>query len=446
MTKRKSVNAMPTKSFFVEMFTKDIPLDQAVLDLVDNSVDAARRKPKKGNLPLEGYSIRLTFDGDQFLLTDNCGGFTSLEAADYAFRFGRPAGAKREANSIGRFGVGMKRALFKFGDKFDVLSATADEEWAISVDVDVWEDEDTDWDFPWSDFDPTTDIAKAKPGTEVCVTELHQSVSKVFRSESFRDQIIKLIKTKHREFIQDGIEIRVNNEIVPNHEVNILYGNDIKPSVTRKEFKGEYGGNVTVRIIAGVGKSAPRNAGWYIICNGRLVRDADKRTETGWGVVEDFVTKTSTPGFHNQFARFRGVVFFESSNSMNIPWNTTKTDIDPDNSIWIEVRERMISMMRPVIDFLNELDADIESYTRERSPLHRLLEAQPVRSIDKVRNSRSLLVPQRESLGAVILYVKIQYSKEKDKVERLREALSLGSARATGEKCFDIVFDRQFDK
>ena len=49
--------AEPTKSFFVEMFTKDIPLEQAVLDLVDNSIDGARRNPTEGDLPLDGYEV-----------------------------------------------------------------------------------------------------------------------------------------------------------------------------------------------------------------------------------------------------------------------------------------------------------------------------------------------------------------------------------------------------
>ena len=42
----KPINAHPTKAFFVDMITRDIALEQAVLDLVDNSVDAASRDRK----------------------------------------------------------------------------------------------------------------------------------------------------------------------------------------------------------------------------------------------------------------------------------------------------------------------------------------------------------------------------------------------------------------
>lgn len=444
MPPNKQVNALPTKSFFVEMFTKDIPLDQAILDLVDNSVDAARRTPKGGKLPLDGFRVTLTFDEEKFLLFDNCGGFTAADAADYAFRFGRPPGAKREANSIGRFGVGMKRALFKFGDEFRVSSATDSETWSIHVDVKEWEDERKSWDFPWSDFEPESDISTKNPGAEVLVTRLHRSVSAVFGQKSFKTQIIRLIRAKHREFISEGLEIIVNGERVPELELQIYFDDDVKPEVWRSDFETNNGHKVSVKVIAGVSRSIPKSAGWYIICNGRLIREADKRTETGWGVVEDVASSSSIPGFHNQFARFRGIVTFESSDSTYIPWNTTKTDIDPDNPIWLAVRQQMIAMMRPIIDFLNELDADIETYTRERSPLYRLVESQNLKSVDGIRRTRELELPERTELSEVIIYVKIQYPKEKDKVDALKHALGLDSARAVGEKTFDLIYARQF--
>ena len=35
-------NADPTKDFFIHMLTRDIPLERAIIDLVDNSVDGAK--------------------------------------------------------------------------------------------------------------------------------------------------------------------------------------------------------------------------------------------------------------------------------------------------------------------------------------------------------------------------------------------------------------------
>jgi hypothetical protein len=35
----KHIKASPTKEFFIYMLVKDIPLNRAIIDLVDNSVD-----------------------------------------------------------------------------------------------------------------------------------------------------------------------------------------------------------------------------------------------------------------------------------------------------------------------------------------------------------------------------------------------------------------------
>ena len=42
----KKANAHPTKDFFVKMITKDIALEDCLLDLIDNCIDGARRHSK----------------------------------------------------------------------------------------------------------------------------------------------------------------------------------------------------------------------------------------------------------------------------------------------------------------------------------------------------------------------------------------------------------------
>jgi hypothetical protein len=130
----------------VEMLTKNIPLEQAVLDLVDNSIDGAKRMDPS---TFEGRQVAITLNENAFRILDNCGGFGKATAKDYAFRFGRPPNTPHP-NSVGQFGVGMKRALFKFGNRFAVRSATPEEKWAIDVDVRRWVAHADDWRFAWS--------------------------------------------------------------------------------------------------------------------------------------------------------------------------------------------------------------------------------------------------------------------------------------------------------
>ena len=93
------INASPTKEFFIHMLTRDIPLTRAILDLVDNSVDGARRLRASGNY--DGLWVRMELSVEQFRIADNCGGITVEIARDYAFRFGRPKEAKGYAGVYG---------------------------------------------------------------------------------------------------------------------------------------------------------------------------------------------------------------------------------------------------------------------------------------------------------------------------------------------------------
>jgi hypothetical protein len=196
-----------------------------------------------------------------------------------------------------------------------------------------------------------------------------------------------------------------------------------------------------VRIIVGVGPSSPREAGWYVVCNGRVILEADRRNVTGWGLIEESSNSLLIPTFHNQFARFRGIVHFDSQDSSRVPWNTTKTDVDQDNLVWQATFERMMEMMRPVINFLNELDSDIDEHTREQSPLYEHITTARVIQPEELKITKAeFIAPARGTLTKRIRTVKIQYSRPLSQVEHLMEELSVGSAKAVGERTFELIY------
>ncbi len=143
--KADPINAMPTKAFFVTMLVRDISPERAILDLIDNCIDGAKRIRPDDNY--SGLTVSIEIDATRLEIRDNCGGFDSETARDYAFRFGRPSAAGQTDFSIGQFGVGMKRALFKFGKEFSVSSKTLHEEWSMSVNAQQWANEHTPWHF-----------------------------------------------------------------------------------------------------------------------------------------------------------------------------------------------------------------------------------------------------------------------------------------------------------
>lgn len=440
----RQISAEPTKAFFVEMLTRDIPLEQAILDLVDNCVDGAKRSPKARDMPFEGYRVVIEFSRERFRIFDNCGGFGTNTARDYAFRFGRPTGTPRTAHSIGQFGVGMKRALFKFGHHFVVRSATADETWSMDVDVDKWEGE-PGWNFPWADFEGDGTLSSATPGTEIVVTKLRPEVGSRFSTNNFHTLIAGLIKSKHRQFISGGLSISLNGSHLDATNLYLIEKDGLRAGTDELVFDEPNQARVTASIIVGVGQySSPKDAGWYVVCNGRVVLEADRRPVTGWGLIEDEANKILIPSFHNQFARFRGVVSFDSEDSSRVPWNTTKTDVDQDSPVWQKTFARMIEMMRPVINFLNELDADIDEHSREHSPLLDFISTATVATKPEALPKKATFhAPTRGSIIKGPRTVKIQYSRNVDDIDFLQDALGVTSAKAVGERTFDLVLKRQ---
>lgn len=93
-----SINAAPTKNFFVEMLTRDIDLKDAILDLLDNCIDGIQRTLRddacnEDNIseesPYEGFWASIDVSEEGFVITDNCGGIPLEVAQRYAIQNGQ---------------------------------------------------------------------------------------------------------------------------------------------------------------------------------------------------------------------------------------------------------------------------------------------------------------------------------------------------------------------
>lgn len=66
--------ASPTKQFFVSMLTRDISLDDAILDLLDNCLDGAMRIADGDTVDYADHFVKIKLTRDEFSIEDNCGG------------------------------------------------------------------------------------------------------------------------------------------------------------------------------------------------------------------------------------------------------------------------------------------------------------------------------------------------------------------------------------
>lgn len=424
------IKASPTKEFFIDMLTRDIPLSRAIIDLVDNSIDGA--KSLKSNENYSGLQVEITLTKDSFTISDNCGGFPLRVAKEYAFRFGRPKEAKFVQHSIGRFGVGMKRALFKMGRKFTVESLNKNDHFIVEVDVDKWLTSPDQWDFTYLE---NTSIPKKEKklskidGTYITVTELYSSIASDFSDDVFLNELEREISLALNFSLLKGLKVKLNNKPIERKDISFLWSKSLKPFFKELKIPKE---EVNVKIYCGIGEPQPSVAGWYIFCNDRLVLEADKSFTTGWKEAKE--DESSIIKYHNKFAMFRGVVIFDSQDSSKLPMTTTKTGIDAGHPIYKASRPEMLTAMKQVLSYLNKID--------DKQFRDDLVSNSDKKNVDEIRKETKTLsskflapaVTVGKSNGDLI---SVSFSKPKKVVEKLKNYMNVSTNREVGENTFD---------
>jgi hypothetical protein len=432
--------ASPTKTLFIDMLVKDIPLTRAIIDLVDNCVDGARRIRRDSNY--DGLWVRLKVSRDRFTITDNCGGISVRLARQYAFRFGRPDDMEPTPHSVGQFGVGMKRAIFKLGTHFRIQSTTDSSYFVVDEDVEEWKSrEEAHWTFRFDEVEENLEPAPppAERGTKITVSSLHEAVSSAFGLDNYRGELRRELTTAHQRNMEKGLTIVLNNAPLTPHPLTLLQSDDLKPAYFTKDYNGRWPSPVKVKIYAGVSESSPPDAGWYVFCNDRMLLEHDQTSTTGWGEGRG----TTIPKFHNQFARFRGFAFFDSDDASLLPWNTTKTGVDTDSPLFRGVRLEMIRLMRPVINFLNNLDAEKENGRDTGKPLTEAIQAAAEVRLAEVTLSNIFLSPDPTPPPPAPRTALIRYRKPVDEIEQVKQQLRVRSNKQVGEKTFEYFLEME---
>lgn len=427
----KVAHAEPTKDFFITMLVRDIELVPALIDLIDNSIDGARRIRPDGNYV--GLSVRLEFDDKHFSIKDNCGGIPLDTAVNYAFRFGRPPEMDATPHSVGQFGVGMKRALFKIGSQFVISSSTSHDGFEVTVNVTEWRKQKP-WTFKLEPYNPPR---SAEPGTSITVTGLLPGVSAEFGYASFAAHLAADIRKVHESALSAGLAVTLNGVPVAVELPRLLEYGDLVPAYEVQRYYEDDPPVATLQLYAGVGFSSPADAGWYVYCNGRLVLGPDQTFTTGWG-------GGTIPKYHNQFARFRGFAFFDCDLAARLPWTTTKTGVDAGHPLYKSARLQMVQLMRPVINFLNDLDREKDSPSRSGTSLEDLVASaeQSPKTLSAITVERGFSAPRVVAVRAPDT-TSIQYVRPTDQIEAAKKKLKVRSAKKVGEKTFDYFYRRE---
>jgi hypothetical protein len=425
----------PTKDFFVYTITKDVSIEDCILDLLDNSLDGSRRLVATEEHSVEsfsGYKAEIAIDANKFKISDNCGGMSISQAIDYAFHFGRRSDAPVDDNfSIGLYGIGMKRAIFKLGNLISIYSSTATEAFRALINVKDWIGKpDDDWDF---DLEDAQKLVPA--GTVIEVTDLHKNVSDALEPASFKNRLARIIGRDYFRFIDKGFEVKLNGISVPSYAFTIRQSEDFKPA--RIKYTD---GDVEVEIISGMAGSPPDDLdpnealaetdyyGWFVLCNDRVVLASDKTAKSIWG-------HDGFPVWHFQYNGFVGFVSFNSRNSKKLPWTTTKRDIDQTNEVYRRAIVKMKEMTRPWLKYTAERRQDIDKAKASESQTKQM----------QIFNVDANSAPSYPKSAPGKQKATVSYSVIAEKLAEVKTALGNAnmSNREVGTKTFEYFVDNE---
>ncbi|MEQ1530148.1 MAG: ATP-binding protein [Methylococcales bacterium] len=314
------------------ILTRDISPTEAVYDLVDNAIDAARNdifqkgltKKDKFGLPAiyTGYKIALRITPKSVSISDNCNGIARDELTLNTFIIGR---SSSHLQGIGHFGVGLKRSMLALGRTYGLKSNTSD--FAAQLRF-------TAADLSIRDNPLVGELIVPRPRarTTISITDLEAGPLHEFGDDIDLSLLRTRLGQRYGIFIKKGIQITVNGSAIDAIDASVRARAPISP----KRLHGN-SGNVSFFVEAGMhnkyrapsepdhsmqenGKIADRY-GWYIVCNDRVIELASKEKKHGFSA-----------DWHPEYNGFVGWVHFVSDDPADLPWNTKKTEIDVNSA------------------------------------------------------------------------------------------------------------------
>jgi hypothetical protein len=321
--------------YLVNVLTKDITTLESIFELVDNAVDAARdRLLEDGRTELDKYGLPSRYDGNQIEIKfgkksvefiDNCSGIPEDVLKDRAFVIGAMS---HHAYGIGRFGIGLKRALFRLGTKYTLRTDTG--KFAAKMHFDSKHLGHSD-----SALNATRYNSRGKAMTFVRVSGLREGVLHEFSASSWISDLSTLLSRRYGLYVAKGFKILINEQPIAS------FGPGVRSVARVKEQANNFMATENVRVFIDSGMhndyrlkyesdynsqkvaSLTDQYGWYFVCNDRIVEVASHDRALGW-----------TTKWHQEYYGFIGWVRFIAQDAENLPWDTKKSTIDPHSVVF----------------------------------------------------------------------------------------------------------------
>ncbi|MGQ1356512.1 ATP-binding protein [Acinetobacter baumannii] len=336
--------------FLEQILTKDVSTLEALYDLIDNSIDAARNQifSKKNpevdrfGLPIsyQDFSVELNITKENISISDNCLGMDEYTLANKAFII---ANSSSHNYGIGQYGIGLKRSLLKMGNKYQFKIDNGLKSYSANF---------TNHNIGGTKGELLANIGNSngKPHTIFTVYDLKTEIIRDIQNHRWIDNAIKGLEDRYSVYFSKGFTIYLNyfgkKLSLSSKLPNLRTDGKFLPKNKEMTF-----GDVTVIVESGIhenyyfppedgyslseNRKLTKDFGIYFICNDRVIVKSSTDTKHGW--------KTK---WHSEYNGFVCLVKFIAKNPSDLPWNTAKSAMREDASLFLDV----IDQLQPIAD------------------------------------------------------------------------------------------------
>jgi hypothetical protein len=353
-TEVSPINGTPVKRMFWSIIS-DYDLRTGLCELVDNAIDQWMMQGR--SKPLE---IKITLDVDRQLISvhDNAGG---VKHADLHLLIA-PGGSRNDPNAevIGIFGVGGKRASIALGERVEIKTRFHKEP---SFEVDVTQE--------WLESDDWELAAYSIPDIPPSTTAVEVSVLRKTFSQPNVEEIVLHLGETYAWFLRRGCSIAVNGgQVGPAEFDKWTYPKDFPPLSAAFDVDLGRDGKLKAEITAGlIWDRDPEldNYGVYIYCNHRLIVKEFRTREVGYFVTSE----AGVP--HPDASLCRAIVDLQGPAKL-MPWNSSKSGFNVGHPTFQQIRPTLIRLVSHFSSLSRRLkhDWDQQVFTRRSGSIEKI--------------------------------------------------------------------------
>ena len=297
----------PSKEYFINLLTKDITVENAICELINNAV--SRYNYQRDTLGLDEYWISVQMKNNCIQIWDNCGAIEDVDLLKEKLRFDK---IKKEEDDS------LVIALLKCGDRIELELNNNINSYLIKIDSKTEINS-------WKLIDQESFSSDKPKGLRIIIKDIYPDIKCKLESGTLDRNLRSIVATKYRYLLDNNIKIKINDKFIESRF--------IKESLIYEEYKVIEDLIVKVKLYK---CSKDRINGWDIVVNDICRLERNKSSMISW-------SRLRIDG--HSFLRFRGEVLIYCKRPERIIVNSIKNIINSESSIFTLIKEFMYSVV-----------------------------------------------------------------------------------------------------